>query len=121
MGTMKKQSRSVDTYRRLLQATKKYWICFVLGVAATAAMSLVDAGFSWLIKPIIDKGFINRDPHFIRWLPVMVIIIFIFRGVFVFLSAYCVTRVSRQVVMDFRRQLFNHLLKLPTQFYDKSS
>lgn len=118
---MKKESRSIDTYRRLLQATKKYWVCFLLGVAATAAMSLVDAGFSWLIKPIIDKGFINRDPHFIHWLPVMVIIIFIFRGVFVFLSAYCVTRVSRQVVMDFRRRLFDHLLKLPTQFYDKSS
>lgn len=117
----KEKSKSINTYRRLLQATKKYWLCFFLGVAATAAMSLVDAGFTWLIKPIIDKGFINRDPHFIRWLPVMVIIIFLFRGVFVFLSNYCVTRVSRQVVRDFRRRLFDHLLKLPTSFYDKSS
>jgi ATP-binding cassette, subfamily B, bacterial MsbA len=115
------KSRGFDTYRRLLQATRKYWLCFLLGVAATAAMSLVDAGFAWLIKPIIDKGFIHRDPHFIRWLPVMVIVIFIFRGVFVFLSAYCVTRVSRHVVMDFRRRLFDHLLKLPTSFYNKSS
>ncbi len=115
------KSRGFDTYRRLLQATRKYWLCFLLGVAATAAMSLVDAGFAWLIKPIIDKGFIHRDSHFIRWLPVMVIVIFIFRGVFVFLSAYCVTRVSRHVVMDFRRRLFDHLLKLPTSFYNKSS
>ena len=115
------KSRSFDTYRRLLQATKKYWVCFLVGVAATAAMSLVDAGFAWLIKPIIDKGFINRDPNFIRWLPVVVIVIFVFRGVFVFLSNYCVTRVSRHVVMDFRRRLFDHLLKLPTDFYDKSS
>lgn len=119
---MKKEKlKSLDTYRRLLQATKKYWLCFLLGVVATAAMSLVDAGFAWLIKPIIDKGFINRDPHFIRLLPFMVIIIFVFRGAFVFLSNYCVTRVSRHVVMDFRRALFNHLLKLPTSFYDKSS
>ncbi len=117
----KKKSRDFDTYRRLLQATRKYWVCFLLGVASTAAMSLVDAGFAWLIKPIIDKGFIHRDPLFIRWLPVMVIVIFIFRGVFVFLSAYCVTRVSRHVVMDFRRRLFDHLLKLPTSFYNKSS
>lgn len=117
----KEKSKSLDTYRRLLQATKKYWVCFLLGVVATAAMSLVDAGFAWLIKPIIDKGFINRDPHFIRFLPLMVIIIFIFRGLFVYLSNYCVTRVSRHVVMDFRRRLFDHLLKLPTSFYDKSS
>lgn len=113
--------RDFKTYRRLLQATKKYWLCFSIGVVATAAMSLVDAGFAWLIKPIIDKGFINRDAHFIHWLPFMVVTIFLVRGLFVFLSTYCVTRVSRHVVMDFRRRLFDHLLKLPTSFYDKSS
>jgi ATP-binding cassette, subfamily B, bacterial MsbA len=118
---MKEKSNSLKTYRRLLQATKKYWLCFLLGVAATAGMSLIDAGFAWLIKPIIDQGFIHRDPHFIQLLPVLVILIFIFRGLFVFLSNYCVTRVSRLVVMDFRRRLFDHLLKLPTSFYDQSS
>lgn len=117
----KKKSSGLETYRRLLQATKKYWVCFLLGVVATATMSLIDAGFAWLIKPIIDKGFIDRDTHFIHWLPALIILIFIFRGFFVFLSNYCITRVSRQVVMDFRRCLFDHLLKLPTEFYDKSS
>jgi subfamily B ATP-binding cassette protein MsbA len=117
----KKQSKGLETYRRLLKATQKYWLCFLLGVLGTAAMSLVDAGFAWLIKPIIDKGFINRDPKFIHWLPVMVIFIFIFRSFFVFLSNYCVTRVSRQVVRDFRRRLFEHMQKLPVKFYDKSS
>lgn len=117
----KNNSKSLETYRRLIQATQKYWLCFLLGVVGTAAMSMVDAGFAWMIKPIIDKGFINREPQFIRWLPIMVILIFIFRGFFVFLSNYCVTRVSRQVVMDFRRRLFEHLQKLPVRFYDKSS
>lgn len=118
---IKESSQRLGTYRRLLRATQKYWLCFLIGVVATAAMSLIDAGFAWLIKPIIDKGFINRDIHFIRFLPFLVIAIFVVRGGFVFLSNYCVTRVSRQVVMDFRRKLFDHLLKLPTRFYDKRS
>lgn len=116
-----KAEKQRGTYHRLLQTTKKYWLCFLIGVVATAAMSLVDAGFAWLIKPIIDQGFIHRDVHFIQILPYLVILIFIVRGFFVFLSNYCVTRVSRRVVMDFRRELFDHLLKLPTSFYDKSS
>lgn len=116
-----KSENGMRTYRRLLKATQKYWLCFLMGVIATAAMSLVDAGFAWLIKPIIDKGFVNRDVHFIRLLPILVILIFLFRGIFVFLSAYCVTRVSRQVVMDFRRQLFVHFMKLPHRFYDHNS
>ncbi|MBS0351695.1 MAG: ATP-binding cassette domain-containing protein, partial [Proteobacteria bacterium] len=115
------KTKSWNTYYRLLQVTKQYWLCFIIGVAATAAMSLVDAGFAWLIKPIIDKGFINRDVRFIHFLPLLVIVIFVFRGIFVFLSNYCVTRVSRNVVRDFRRQLFDQMLKLPTRFYDRSN
>ncbi len=117
----KEPVNDIRTYRRLLKSTQKYWLCFLMGIIATAAMSLVDAGFAWLIKPIIDKGFVHRDVHFIHFLPILVILIFLFRGVFVFLSAYCVTRVSRQVVMDFRRQLFVHFMKLPYRFYDRSS
>ncbi len=112
---------NIDIYRRLLKASQKYWVCFLIGILGTAGVSIVDAGFTWLIKPIIDKGFINRDAIFIRWLPTIIIFVFILRGICVFLSNYCVTRVSRQVVRDLRRHIFDHFLQLPASFYDRSS
>ena len=49
--------KGIVTYKRLLNATTKYWPIFLLGILATLILSLIDAGFSWLVKPIIDKGF----------------------------------------------------------------
>lgn len=111
--------KGIDTYKRLLSATLKYWPIFLLGILATLVLSLIDAGFAWLVKPIIDKGFISRNTHFIRWLPPTVLIVFVFRGVVGFSSNYFIYHVARYVVMDFRRAIFCHLLKLPARFYDR--
>jgi len=111
--------KGIATYKRLLNATTKYWPIFLLGIVATLILSLIDAGFSWLVKPIIDKGFIDRNMHFIGWLPPIVLMIFLFRGIVGFSSNYFIYRVARYVVMDFRRAIFQHLLKLPASFYDR--
>ncbi len=117
----RKFSGGIKTYRRLLKVSQKYWSIFLLGVLGTVILSLVDAGFTWLIKPIINKGFINRDATFIQWLPLLIILIFVIRGMAGFTSNYFISRVARNVVMDFRRQIFKKLLHLPASFYDHNS
>lgn len=112
-------SQGLQTYCRLLQVTRPYWGFFVLGVLGTIAVSGIDAGFTWLIRPIINKGFIDRDVAFIHLLPLLVITIFLFRGVSGFLSTYFISRVARNVVRDLRRALFGHFLKLPIEFFDR--
>lgn len=117
----KLDAKGRQVYKRLLRATKLYWRAFALGVAGTVMLSLVDAGFAWLIKPIINQGFINRNTQFITWLPVAIVVIFLLRGCAGFASSYYIVRVARCVVMDFRQQLFNHLLKLPSRYFDQHS
>ncbi|WP_243470155.1 ABC transporter transmembrane domain-containing protein, partial [Coxiella burnetii] len=114
-------SQGIRTYGRLLQATKQYWPIFLIGVVGMIAVSLSDAGFTWLIKPIINRGFIARDLVFIRWLPFIIVLVFLFRGAANFLSTYFINRVARNIVMDFRRAIFSHLLRLPAEFYDRHS
>ena len=110
--------QGIQTYRRLLKATKKYWAIFVVGVINMMLVSLSDAGFTLLIKPIINRGFIVRDLVFIHWLPFIIIFVFLFRGIANFLSTYFINQVARNIVMDFRRAIFRHLLCLPAKFYD---
>lgn len=117
-------SRLVDglqTYKRLLRFVQKYWAIFVLGIVGTTLLSLIDAAFTWMIKPIINKGFINRDIVFIKWLPLIIIFVFLLRGMAGFISNYFINRVARNVVMDFRRLIFDKLLQLPARFYDHNS
>lgn len=114
-----KDSKAI--YLRLLKSLKPYYPIFTMGVFATIIESLSEAGFISLIKPIIDKGFIARDLAFIHLLPFIVIIIFILRGIFSFLSSYYVNKVGRRVITDFRQQIFDHLLKMPAAFYDQQT
>lgn len=118
---MSKFTKSVKTYQRLLKVSQQYWGIFLLGVLGTVVLSLVDAGFTWLVKPIINKGFIDKDEVFIHWLPLLVIFIFIVRGIAGFTSNYFINRVARNVVRDFRRMIFGKLLKIPAAFYDRHS
>ena len=112
----KKFGHGWNVYLRLISAAKIYWLLFVLGVVGTIGLSAIDAGFTWLIKPIINKGFVNKDIAFISTLPIIVVLIFLFRGLSGFLSNYCINRVSRNVVRDFRRKLFNHLMHMPASY-----
>ncbi len=119
---MKKTSKTAwKVYGRLLSYAKKYWSIFVFGIIGTIILSLLDAGFTWMIKPIINRGFINRETAFIKWLPLLLVFVFAVRGVAGFCSNYFIGRVARNVIMDLRKAIFDHLLKLPAKFYDKNS
>lgn len=106
---------------RLVDASKIYWHMFLFGVLGTIGLSLVDSGFTYLIGPIINQGFVARNNTFIAWLPLIVVMIFVLRGVSGFASNYFINRVSRNVVRDFRRKIFAHMMHLPTTFYDRNS
>lgn len=118
---IKKEVSAFKLYCRLLQAIKPYWGFFLFGILGTAAASLIDAGFAWMIKPIINQGFIERDAEFIRWLPIGIVLVFVARGASVFLSNYYIAKVGRHIVKDYRQQIFAHILRLPASFYDAQS
>lgn len=111
----------LKVYRRLLGFAFKYWQGFALGILGTAVLSGADAGFTWLLKPILDQGFIAKNQEFIRWLPIIILVAFLVRGAAGFASNYYMNWVGRSLVTDFRQRIFQKLLQLPAQFYDNAT
>lgn len=108
-------------YRRLLCYVLPFWRVFLIGILGSIVYSAVDA---WLVKfmqPLLNKGFIQHDAYFIQWLPMIVIAIFIVRGGANIASDYCMTSVSRSVVMVFKQKIFQHYQNMPAREYDNSS
>ena len=120
---MKKESTnsSFYLYLRLLRYVKKFWLAFVVATFANILYSGMNAGFAYLLKPIINKGFVERDVHFIEILPFLVLIVFFLRAISNLVSSYSMSFVSRGVVMKLRQEIFSHLLKLPSSFYDHTT
>lgn len=80
--------------------------------------ALTEAGLIYLLKPLLDKGFGEADLSFLKWLPIIVILLIFLRGITSFVSDYCLSWVSGNVVMVMRRMLFKHLMYMPVSFFD---
>lgn len=118
---MKTKVYDFKLYRRLIKYLKVYWVAFAIAMFGNIAYSGIDAWVTYLLKPILDKGFIARDAHFLHILPVFILILFVFRSAMSFIGDYFISYVSRGVVMRFRQEIFGRLMKLPAYFFDNNS
>ncbi|ERM61304.1 Lipid A export ATP-binding/permease protein MsbA [Vibrio cyclitrophicus FF75] len=72
-----------------------------------------------LLKPLLDEGFGNAESDFLRTLPIIIFVMMFVRGVSGFVSTYCLSWVSGNVVMEIRRKIFSHFMHMPVSFFDK--
>ncbi|MCG6935163.1 MAG: lipid A export permease/ATP-binding protein MsbA [Proteobacteria bacterium] len=111
----------MTVYRRLLQHVRPYTGPFLLAIAGMILFSGTEAAFAWVIQPLLDEGFVNKDSLVLQWVPVLIIVIFALRIVGSFLSDYGMSYVARSVIRDLRRQMFDQFLQLPVRYYDTVS
>ncbi len=109
---------SSQLYLRLLGYVKPYRHIFALSVIGMAAAAATEPLLAFLLQPLLDGTFVNRDELVIRWAPVLIIAIFLLRGIASFVGTYAIAWVGNRVVMDLRDRMFDKLLTLPTRYYD---
>lgn len=120
---MKKNThgKSGPIYRRLFTHVKPFWPVLVLGILANVFASAIDAGFTYMMRPLLDKSFINIDIEFIKKIPMYVLLGISVRGLVNALGSYCMTWVARSVVNVMRQRVFAHIIRLPADYYDKAT
>ncbi len=115
------QETSWQLCKRLAYYVKPFWPVLLLGIIANICYAGIDAGFTYMLKPFLNKSFIDKDASFVRWIPLIVLIGISARGIVTSSAGYCMTWVARSVVKVFRQLVFGHLLGLPSSYYDKST
>ncbi|MCF6219330.1 MAG: lipid A export permease/ATP-binding protein MsbA [Gammaproteobacteria bacterium] len=118
MNNPSNNNTSVHVYRRLLGYVKPYWKGFVLAITTMVVIAGTEVGFVALMKPLLDGSFVEKDPEIIKWMPFLLVGIFLLRGVAGFISTYCMTWVGRNVIRDLRMLMFAHILRLPVSYFD---
>ena len=108
-------------YRRLLGYSAEYLPMFLAAIIAMAVYAGTQTAFVYLTKLVTDQSFVERDMDFIRWVPLLILAIFLVRGAADYVSTYSMSWVGRQVIKRMRRDVFGKFLALPTRFYDSHS
>lgn len=111
-------NNSYALYKRLWTYLRQYWRIFTISLIAMVIAALTDTGFAWLMKPLINGGFIAHDPFFMVAIPFAIVGLFVARGVFTFINDYSSSWLAGHLVATMREQLFHRLLRLPVGYYD---
>ncbi len=110
----------VEAYKRLLKYTVRYWVFFLIGILGFLFNGLTEAASAKLIQYIIDAIQHQNQQH-MNWFPVLVIGVVFMRGVGSFVGNYFLSLVSRSIVYEMRREIFDKLLVLPAAYYHLNS
>ncbi|HEX6930240.1 MAG TPA: lipid A export permease/ATP-binding protein MsbA [Gammaproteobacteria bacterium] len=110
-----------DAYRRLLKYAAPHRGVFALGALAMIIGALGELATAWLMEPLLDQGFVERDARVIMLIPVAVVGISLLRGLGSFGSSYSIGWIARHVIKKLRQDVFEKLLAMPARYYDRSS
>ncbi len=114
-------AESLRIYGRIFSYVKPYWRLAVMAVIAMILAAAGQAGFAWIVQPLVDGTFIEQDPSARLWVPAAMVGIFIFHGLTMFASDYTMAWIGRNVVADMRQHVFEKYLTLPTAYFDRGA
>ena len=121
----KKQAQNLTTfaeskvlYWRLLQHVRPYWPMFVVAVAFTVFLAATEPVIPFLMEPLMNKAFVERDEWYMFWMPIALLALYMVRGFSSFVSRVAFQWVGGKVVLDLRKKMFERLLTLPVPYFD---
>ncbi|MFK5969501.1 MAG: lipid A export permease/ATP-binding protein MsbA [Candidatus Marithrix sp.] len=115
------QINSKTLYLRLLNYVVPYWRIFALAILAIVVMAVADPILAALIQPLLDGGFVEKDPTMIKLMPIFLILLILVKGLAMLASTIGMTWIASRLVTDLRIEMFNKILTLPTSEFDKTS
>ncbi|MBF0123847.1 MAG: ATP-binding cassette domain-containing protein [Magnetococcales bacterium] len=96
----------------------RYWVVAVFFMIAASGLTSAQA---YLIKPALDEIFIEKNELYFRYLPFVIITVFLLKGVTRFFYEYYLERVGNSMVRDFRQAIFDSLLRQSISFFHRHS
>ena len=107
-------------YLRFINYLKPYWKKELLMLFLIAIGSVTSLASPYILKIIIDKVFPSKDFHLLIEILLILVSINIARIIISFCSDYLFEWVSNHIMLDMRRDLFNHMIHLTMSFFDKN-
>jgi len=82
-------------------------------------IAVASSATAFLVKPVLDDIFFNKDTTMLKIIPVVVVLIYFLRGLGMYGQDYLMNYVGENVIKDLRNDLYNRIQDLPISFFHK--
>jgi ATP-binding cassette, subfamily B, bacterial MsbA len=96
---------------------------FRLGAAfvCSALVAAFSGAYAYLVKPVLDEIFINKNETLLFVLPVALFVVAVLKSAFSYGQNYLMNYVGNHIVTDIRQELFGRMVRLPVSYHDSNT
>ncbi len=118
---LRKTLRKHPEIKRLLGYIRPYMGRLVVAMICMIVVAFATAFSAYLVKPVLDDIFLNKDVFKLMFLPVVVIVLYLMKGGAMYGQRYLMAFIGQRIVANIRRDLYFHLQDLDLFYFFKNS
>lgn len=107
-------------FKQYIPYYKDYIGKFILVVIGIILVSAGTAGSAYIIKPLLDEIFVNKDEAMLTIIPAIIIALYTAKGIGRYIQAYYISYIGQDIIRRVRDKLLNHMLNLDLLFFNNS-
>ena len=96
---------------------KKEIVLIIIGILLVSSTT---AFIAYLIKPVLDKIFIEKNEQMLYILPFVIILTYFLKGVGRFLQSYYVNYIGEDIIRQIRDKFLFHILSFDMDYFKKT-
>ena len=89
-------------------------VCMII-VSATTAIN------AWMMQPVLDDIFINKDESLLMIIPLAIFFIALIKGVSSYIQSVMMSFVGYKIVADLQNDMFDSLIRCDVSFFSKTN
>jgi subfamily B ATP-binding cassette protein MsbA len=109
---------TLDRLIRLVRYLKPYRVRLGAAFACSGLVAACSGAYAWLVKPVLDEIFINKNESLLLVLPLALFAVAVLKSIFNYGQNYLMNYVGNRVITDIRQELFGKLIRLPVPYHD---
>lgn len=108
----------ISFFKQYIPYYKDYIGKFILVIIGVALVAGGTSGTAYIIKPLLDEVFINKDQEMLKLVPLLVIALYFAKGLGRFVQAYYTAYIGQDIIRKVRDKLLSHIINLDLVFFN---
>lgn len=113
--------RNHPEVRRLFGYIRPYMGRLIVAMVCMLVVAFATAFSAYLVKPVLDDIFLNKDVFKLMILPIVVIILYLVKGAAMYGQRYLMSYIGQRIVANIRRDMYYCLQDLDLSYFFKNS
>lgn len=106
-----------DLLKQYIPYYKNYIRKFIYAFIGMTLVALGTSGTAYIIKPVLDDIFINKDLDMLYLLPWLVVALYFAKGFGKYIQVYYISYIGQDIIRIVRDKLLAHIISLDISFF----